>query len=300
MGVEHYSAPGARVAVDVELVLVARAVLGSVLGADGLRKVRLRINSLGDTASRAAYAKQLRDFCEAHRASLSADSLARLERGSVLRLLDTKDAADKAVLARGPRIDDALSAESRDYRDAVLQSLQHLSVPFDVDPQLVRGLDYYEHTVFEFESLADDALGASQATVLAGGRYDELCRQFGGGMALAAAGWAAGVERLALLAAQPPPASPAPVLCVATTLASDQVWRALAVVRELTARHPQAVVHLLTGTQWGKLTQRASERAARCVVFVGPDEAAAGTLTVRDMRTGTQRSVASPAQVELE
>ncbi|RYG43102.1 hypothetical protein EON68_00910, partial [archaeon] len=167
---------------DVESICLAHAFLTEVLAGAGLR-VTLQINSLGDPASMAAYSRQLHDFCTAHAAHLSADSVHRLERGAALRILDSKSEADQAVLAAAPPIAHSWSEDAARRFDTVLQGLTALNIPFDINPRLVRGLDYYRHTIFEFVATQADAAGAASGhvgTVLAGGRYDGLCAAFGG------------------------------------------------------------------------------------------------------------------------
>lgn len=315
-GVELFCArtDAARVAADAELVALAHLTLQRLLGPALATSVALRINSLGDAASRKAFTAKLREYCEAHRRNLSADSVARLDRGSVLRILDSKDENDQKVrgfLARlvvrlltaarvqllresGPRLSDSLSSEALHYRQCVFDTLRKLDIAFEHDDGLVRGLDYYEHTVFEFVLPQSAVLGASQATVLAGGRYDQLTGLFRSAP-FGAAGWAMGVDRLALLM---PPASGgrAFVVVVASTLPEADVWRALEVAQHCRASSV-ASVQLLVGSNWGKLTQRAHDRHADVTVFIGPDEARAGTYTVRNMHTGLQLSATSLLQL---
>jgi histidyl-tRNA synthetase len=167
--------------------------------------VQLLVNTLGDVESRDAYTQRLRGFLADRAARMSPASRQRIERGSLLRVLDSKDPADRELLADAPRIVDALTPAARGHYNGVLRALTTLGVAYRETPSLVRGLDYYSHTVFEFEATG---LGA-QATVLAGGRYDGLLPLLGG-PALGAVGWAAGIERLVLVAdaARIPPLPP--------------------------------------------------------------------------------------------
>ena len=175
---------------DVELLVMADQLLKELGIADG---VTLLLNTLGDGASREAWRTALVDYFRAHRDALSEDSQERLEKNP-LRILDSKDPRDKAFVADAPKIDDFLSAEAEAFFARVTQGLDAAGVAWTRAPSLVRGLDYYRHTAFEFVT---DRLGA-QGTVLGGGRYDGLMESLGGA-STPAVGWAAGIERLAML-----------------------------------------------------------------------------------------------------
>lgn len=177
---------------DVELLVMADQLLHELGIADG---VTLMLNTLGDGASREAWRAALVEYFRAVKGELSEDSQDRLERNP-LRILDSKDPRDKAFLADAPKIDDFLSAEAQDFFAKVTGGLDAAGVAWTRAPALVRGLDYYRHTAFEFVT---DRLGA-QGTVLGGGRYDGLMESLGGAHT-PAVGWAAGVERLAMLVA---------------------------------------------------------------------------------------------------
>lgn len=175
---------------DVELLAMADQLLKELGIADG---VTLLLNTLGDAPSRDAWRSALIAYFQDHRADLSEDSQARLERNP-LRILDSKDPRDKAFTADAPKIDNYLSGEAQDFFGAVTAGLDASGVAWTRAPALVRGLDYYRHTAFEFVT---DRLGA-QGTVLGGGRYDGLIEALGGPHT-PAVGWAAGIERLAML-----------------------------------------------------------------------------------------------------
>ncbi len=179
---------------DVELLVMADHLLKELGVADG---VTLQLNTLGDAASREAWRAALVEYFRDHQADLSEDSQDRLERNP-LRILDSKDPRDKPFTAAAPKIDDYLSAEAQDFFGKVTQGLGAALVDFVRAPALVRGLDYYRHTAFEFVT---DRLGA-QGTVLGGGRYDGLMESLGGPVT-PAVGWAAGIERLAMLLVEP-------------------------------------------------------------------------------------------------
>jgi histidyl-tRNA synthetase len=175
---------------DVELLVMADQLLKELGIADG---VTLQLNTLGDAPSRDAWRLALIAYFQDHRASLSEDSQDRLERNP-LRILDSKDPRDKPFTADAPKIDDFLSSEAQDFFGKVTGGLDAAGVEWTRAPTLVRGLDYYRHTAFEFVT---DRLGA-QGTVLGGGRYDGLIETLGGPHT-PAVGWAAGIERLAML-----------------------------------------------------------------------------------------------------
>jgi histidyl-tRNA synthetase len=160
--------------------------------------VTLQLNTLGDTPSRDAWRAALIGYFNDHKNALSEDSLARLEKNP-LRILDSKDPTDRPVANAAPVIDDYLSGEAQDFFGAVTAGLDAAGVAWTRNAALVRGLDYYRHTAFEFVT---DRLGA-QGTVLGGGRYDGLIENLGG-PATPAVGWAAGIERLAMLIEQLP------------------------------------------------------------------------------------------------
>ena len=184
---------------DVELLAMADQLLKEL----GIEGVTLHLNTLGDAESREAWRAGLIDYFGRVKGDLSEDSQERLEKNP-LRILDSKDPRDRAFLADAPRIDDYLSEEARGFFKAVTSGLEAAGVNWVRAESLVRGLDYYRHTAFEFipdeGSAAAAALGA-QSTVLGGGRYDGLMESLGG-PATPAVGWAAGIERLAMLVAQ--------------------------------------------------------------------------------------------------
>lgn len=175
---------------DVELLCFADQLLHELGIADG---VTLNLNTLGDAESREAWRAALIEHFTAHKDALSEDSLTRLHKNP-MRILDSKDAADRPAADSAPDIDQFLTAEARDFFGQVTAGLDAAGVAWTRDARLVRGLDYYRHTAFEFIT---DRLGA-QGTVLGGGRYDGLIENLGG-PATPAVGWAAGIERLAML-----------------------------------------------------------------------------------------------------
>jgi histidyl-tRNA synthetase len=181
-------------AADVELLTLADQLLKELGITDGLT---LQLNTLGDAETRDAWRAALVAHFDAHRDALSEDSLKRLDKNP-MRILDSKDPKDRPIADSAPDIDAYLTPDARAFFDAVTAGLDAAGVAWERNARLVRGLDYYRHTAFEFVT---DRLGA-QGTVLAGGRYDGLVESLGG-PATAGVGWAAGVERLAMLLEEP-------------------------------------------------------------------------------------------------
>jgi histidyl-tRNA synthetase len=187
-------------ALDAESIVL----LSTLLSEMGVRDVRLRLSSLGSRQSRSEYRERLRSYLGEHEASLSAEVRSRID-ANPLRAFDSDHEGTKAVMARAPRLLEQLSEEDAEHFQAVRQLLDVANVAYEVDSTLVRGLDYYTRTVFEFTS---DALGA-QSGVGGGGRYDGLVEQLGG-PPTAGIGWAAGIERI-LLAGEKQPAAASPL-----------------------------------------------------------------------------------------
>jgi histidyl-tRNA synthetase len=262
---------------DVEVIACGAHILGALGLADA---VTLEINTLGDPASRAAYREALVAFFSEHHDALSEDSRDRLTRNP-LRILDSKDEGDRKLVAEAPLFEDYLNAESRDFFAAVRAGLDALGIAYTLNPRLVRGLDYYCHTAFEFTT---DRLGA-QSAVMAGGRYDGLIETMGG-PSTPGVGWASGVERLAmLLAADIPP--PRPIVVVPVGEAAQPT--ALQVAQDL--RHAGFVVDLGYSGNLKKRLQRANKMNARAALLFGDDELAAGNATLRDLDSGDQELV---------
>jgi len=276
IGIELLGVPGPEG--DVEVIGCGYAILKALGFAD---RITLEINSLGDAASRQAYRARLVEFFRAHEAKLSADSKERLGRNP-LRILDSKDESDRRIVAEAPLFGDFLNAESRAFFGAVTDGLETLGVPYRLNPRLVRGLDYYCHTAFEFTT---ESLGA-QGTVMGGGRYDGLVETMGG-PPTPGCGWAAGVERLAMMLDDlPPPPRPVAVLPVGAEAAKP----ALRLSAEL--RDAGFSVELGYGGNLGKRLKRADRLKASVALILGEDELKRGVVTLRDLDSGAQEDVA--------
>ena len=262
---------------DVEVLALGAHILAE-LGV--LDRTVLELNTLGDAASRRAYRDALVAYYDRHRAALSPDSLTRLERNP-LRILDSKDEGDKRVSAGAPSFADYLTDDARRFFDQVRSGLDLLGIGYRISPRLVRGLDYYCHTAFEF--ITTD-LGA-QGTVLGGGRYDGLMGVLGG-PETPGVGWAAGIERLALLIAAPQAAA-RPIAVVPIGEKGDAP--ALKLAYEL--RRDGYVVDLAYSGNVAKRMKRANKAGARAAVILGEDELQRSAVTVRDLDTGEQIEV---------
>ena len=263
---------------DAEIIACGARVL-SDLGV--LDKCKLHLNSLGDTDSRQAYRSALVAFLERHADDLSDDSQARLKTNP-LRILDSKSTGDREILVDAPRLDAHLNAESAAHFKAVTMALDAAGIKWEFDPLLVRGLDYYCHTAFEFIT---DALGA-QGTVLGGGRYDGLSEMLGG-PPVAGVGWAAGVERLAMLAGDVPVGVPRVAVMSAEPDADSTAFALAEAVRTA-----GIAVDLPSGGNIGKRMKKADRAGIRYAVILGGQELANGTVQLRDLGEGVQQEVA--------
>jgi histidyl-tRNA synthetase len=263
---------------DIEVISMAYEFLQN-LGLNG--QVTVEINSLGDTESRDAYREKLVAYLKAHLNELSEDSKNRLERNP-LRILDSKEDCDKGVIENAPRYADSLNETSKKFFADVLHGLDILGIKYRVNDRLVRGLDYYSHTVFE---LTTDKLGA-QGTVLAGGRYNGLVAQMGGGD-VAGIGWACGVERLSMLLDEDV-AMPRPVAVI--PVGDDTQEKAMEIAYKLRLAG-FSVEQSYSGNMKKRLIKANKVNAYKAVI-IGSDEAASGTVTLKDLDDGTQKTVA--------
>ena len=241
----------------------------------------LEVNTLGDRSSRDAYRAALVGYFTEHGNALSAESRDRLERNP-MRILDSKDAADRAVVADAPTIAPHLTAEAASFYAALLEHLARFGVPFRENPRIVRGLDYYNHTAFEFVTTR---LGA-QGTVMAGGRYDGLVEQMGG-PPTPAVGWAAGIERLSMLLADAG-AAPAPVAVIPVGDGAEAA--ATAVLQGL--RRDGVRAEMAYRGNLKRRMERANRIGARAAIILGSDEAARGVVQLKHLDTGAQEEVA--------
>lgn len=264
---------------DAEIIALGWQIL-QALGVAG--DTVLELNTLGDAVSRGAYRGALVAYFGARRDALSAESRDRLERNP-LRILDSKDPGDRALVEDAPTIHAVLTPEAATFYDGLRVHLDRLRLPFRENPRIVRGLDYYNHTAFEFVT---DKLGA-QGAVMAGGRYDGLVAQMGG-PAVPAVGWAAGVERLAMLL-DAPPVPPAPVAVIAVGGPAEEA-AALDAMQALRAAGIRAEMAYRGNLK--RRMERANRIGARAAVIIGEAELARGVVQVKDLGSGAQSEVA--------
>jgi len=262
---------------DIEVIALGQRILKELGIAD---RVVLELNTLGDPESRAAYRNALVGYFSGRREDLSEDSRRRLDTNP-LRILDSKDPGDMRINADAPTFDSYLNDASYEFFGRVRDGLARLGIAYRHNPRLVRGLDYYTHTAFEFVTTD---LGA-QGTVMGGGRYDGLVELMGG-PAMAGVGWAAGIERLAMLIAEPPvPRRPVALV----PIGDEAEVFALVLAEEL--RNAGLVVELGYSGNLQRRMRRADRIGARAAVLLGDDELARGAATVRDLDSGAQSEV---------
>jgi histidyl-tRNA synthetase len=279
--------------IGVELIGVAQPqgdieviALGSrILDALGIRqRTVLELNTLGDPTSRAAYREALVFYFSRRISELSEDSRRRLDRNP-LRILDSKEESDGRVSLEAPPFEEFLNTPSCDFFARVRDGLDALGISYRLNPRLVRGLDYYTHTAFEFVT---SDLGA-QGTVIGGGRYDGLVEMMGG-PATPGVGWAAGIERLAMLIGEPH-GPPRPIAVVPIGEAAE----ATALTLAETLRNNGCAVDLGYSGNVARRMRRANRVNARVAVLIGEEEIARNVVTLRDLDSGEQ----SEAQMDL-
>ncbi|MAM68720.1 MAG: histidine--tRNA ligase [Pseudomonadota bacterium] len=263
---------------DVEVIALGATILEE-LGV--LQHTALELNTLGNTESRAAYRALLVEYFSDHLDSLSAESNDRLERNP-LRILDSKNEGDREIVAGAPEFDDSLDAASQEFFAAVCAGLDTLNIAWQRNSRLVRGLDYYCHTAFEFTT---EALGA-QGAVLAGGRYDGLVEQMGG-PSTPGVGWASGIERLSMLIGEAP-AKQRPISMIPMGDAAEAVG--LRLTEDL--RRAGYTVDMGYRGKMKQRMKRANNINASVAVILGDDELAQCSATLRDLDSGEQELVA--------
>lgn len=264
---------------DVECLLMAHELLKS-LGI--LDKCTLEINSIGDQASRNAYRENLVKYLTPFKDKLSPDSQTRLT-VNPLRILDSKSREDQEIIKGAPRLEESWNEESKNFFKAVTDQLTAHGVQFNINPQLVRGLDYYNHCVFEFKT---QALGAQDA-VLSGGRYDNLIETMGG-PATPGVGWAAGMERLVLLTST----YPEPTKAVTVIAVTDDLDTEAQKLAQKLRVDGYRVDQYFSGNMSKKL-KKAVSRGARFAVVIGPDEWSRGEVQLKDLDKGSQANVSA-------
>ncbi len=252
----------------------------------GLKHLQVSLNSIGDAASRSAYREALRNYLKSYYDQLSADSKVRFELNP-LRILDSKDPADKAITVNAPSILDFLSEESKEHFERVKKLLKDLNIPFQVNAQLVRGLDYYNKTVFE---IVAGELGA-QNSIVGGGRYDGLIKTLGG-PDLPSLGFGAGIERIiqTMLKQQcilPEPYRPSLFVIALGQQATDAGFK---LVHELRQAGIAAQMDF-SNRKLNKIMQYADQIQAKYVVVIGDNELQTNEVELKAMATGQKNKI---------
>ena len=257
---------------DIEVISIGYEFLKKL---NLLDKINLKINTLGDTESRANYRKILLEYLEDYKSELSKESIKRLSENP-LRILDSKNETDKKILIEAPNVLDYLNQNSKERFEKVCQGLDALNINYNIDKNLVRGLDYYCHTAFEFIT---NELG-SQGTVLAGGRYDGLSKMLGG-IDVAGVGWAAGIERLALMVQSEYVNKPDVVLIGL----SEKINYLLLTMMNQLIKEGLKVEIIYTGNI-SKKFKRAHKIKASYALVLGEDEVAKRIIKLKDLVSG--------------
>lgn len=262
--------------IDAELIAMT-ARLWRLLG---IERVKLQLNSLGTAESRRAYRELLVAYLRSHEARLDSDSKRRLE-GNPLRVLDSKNPEMREIIAGAPVLTEHLDAESRTHFDTLCEMLAGMGISYQVNPRLVRGLDYYSRTVFEWVT---DALG-SQDAVCAGGRYDGLIAHLGG-TPTPAVGFAMGIERVVELLVQAQKTPPAPAPDVYLVVSGDRAGaEALQLAERLRTELPHRRVETnLGGGGFKAQFSRAGRSNAAVALILGDDELARGVVGMKPLR----------------
>jgi histidyl-tRNA synthetase len=262
--------------IDAEVILLSARLLRRL----GLTRLKLLVNSLGTPASRAQYREKLTAYFGAHRDSLDEDSRRRLN-GNPLRILDSKNPDVQRIVAGAPMLTDSLDPESREHFSGLCAQLRNAGIEYQLEPHLVRGLDYYTRTVFEWTT---DALGA-QSTVCAGGRYDGLVAQLGGA-ATPGIGWAMGQERIVLLLEKQGICVPRGRPHVYLVLSGERTdLPGFQLAERLRDAWPSLQLQInLGGGSFKSQFKRADKSGAEFALILGDDEVARGVVAVKALR----------------
>ncbi len=267
--------------IDAEQILMCARLWRKL----GLKDISLQINTLGDTAARQRHRSRLIVYFEQHRELLDADALRRLH-SNPLRILDSKNPAMQSLIAAAPALSDELETEALRHFEELQTILRRHDLPFEINPRLVRGLDYYNRTVFEWVT---QRLGA-QGTVCAGGRYDGLVEQIGGKPATAT-GFAMGVERLLALLQEDGMALPKSQVNVYVVHQGELAGRLASQVAELLRDDQLRVLLHCGGGSFKSQMKKADASGATVAVVIGDDEAQAHEVSVKPMQGGVQQRV---------
>lgn len=279
IGVEAFGSDSPML--DAEVIGLAKDLLTEM----GAKDLRFVINTLGDPATRTAYHAALVKFLTPFRDELSQDSKIRLEKNP-LRILDSKDKHDQEIVKDAPKILDFLTSEAKDHFDQVQSLLKQIGIDYEIDADMVRGLDYYNHTIFEVMS-GDKVFGGGYTTILAGGRYNGLVKELGG-PETPGIGFAMGVERLMLLmqGQQVEQRLPAYIVTIDESAQSTALQLAQAI------RHQGFAVDMDFQGRKAKAQFKSADREnAQLVMTIGESEMAAHTVQVKNMADGKQQEL---------
>ncbi|MDQ2648545.1 MAG: histidine--tRNA ligase [Actinomycetota bacterium] len=279
VGIEAIGSPDPDV--DVEVIAFGATFLRTL----GLSRWRLVLNFMGTPTDRAAYASRLQDWLRTRAGELAPEDAEKIE-GHPLRVLDSKREATRAVLADAPTMADSLDAASVAHGERVQAGLRSIGLPFELDPTLVRGLDYYTHTLFEFQS---DSLGNAQSTLLGGGRYDGLIEQLGG-PATPGIGFGCGIERVLLTCDAEgtfPSTEDRLDVFVVDTVGGEEATKVAFRLRESGLRTDRA----FDGRSLKSQMKSADRSTARVAVIAFPEELENDAFVVKDLESGEQRAV---------
>ena len=290
VGAEAFGMEGA--AIDAELILICARIWGAL----GLEGVVLQLNSLGSQRARHSYRKLLVDYLSAHRDELDEDSIRRLETNP-LRILDSKNPALQDLLNGAPSLLDSIDAESAEHFAVLRDLLDANGVEYKINPRLVRGLDYYNRTVFEWTT---DRLGA-QGAICAGGRYDDLVAQIGG-RATPAAGFAMGLERiLALLECNAAATVAGAPRFYQVMVGADAVKRGFQLAERLRDDLPGLPLLLhCGGGSFKSQFKKADKSGAEYALILGADEVASNTVLIKPLRTAAEQYKVTQEQLAAE
>ncbi|HEY9202646.1 MAG TPA: histidine--tRNA ligase [Gammaproteobacteria bacterium] len=286
IGVETFGIDSADI--DAELILISARMWQQL----GLQNIRLELNTLGSSEARSAYRDVLVDYLNQHRELLDEDSLRRLQTNP-LRVLDSKNPDMQAMIEAAPSLMDYLDEDSRQHFEQLKGILDAAGIVYRINPRLVRGLDYYCKTVFEWVT---DDLGA-QGTVCAGGRYDGLVEQLGG-RATAAAGFALGIERLLSLLEDAGRTVQASCDVFVILQGEQAQLKGLALVEKIRNDLPQLVIQTnCGGGSFKSQMKKADKSAASLALIIGEDEIASDTVSIKHLREDKPQTTVSQQEL---
>ncbi len=269
---------------DVEIISLGNLILSQL---DILDKIKLEINSIGDTETRSNYKKALVKYFSKYQNDISEDSQRRLI-SNPMRILDSKDKKDKEIAQNAPKLEEYYSSNAMEFFDQVQEGLTLLGIKYHINPKLVRGLDYYNHTAFEFTT---DQLGAQNA-VLAGGRYDNLIKSMGG-PETPSVGFAGGIERLVELSAQKA-AKKRPICLIPIGQEAESEAQKLAFF----LRSSNYYIELSHSGNLGKRMKHANKFSARAAVIFGEDELKNNIVKIKDFDSGQETEISTQQLID--